>query len=77
MACARSTSCWADATDRFRYLKLGLALVLIFVGAKMLLTDILHIDPMPSLAVILGILGAAMAASLLADRRDARNASVG
>ena len=67
----------ANANDKFRYLKLGLALVLIFVGGKMLVTDILHIDPMPSLAVILGILGAAMAASLLADRRDARNASAG
>ena len=64
----------ADANDKFRYLKLGLALVLIFVGGKMLVTDILHIDPMPSLAVILAILGTATAASLFADRRDARDA---
>jgi tellurite resistance protein TerC len=65
----------ANANEKFRYLKLGLALVLIFVGGKMLLTDILHIDPMPSLAVILGILGVATAASLLADRRDSRGAA--
>ena len=48
--------------------------MLIFVGAKMLVTDILHIDPMPSLAIILAILGTAAVASLLADRRDARDA---
>jgi tellurite resistance protein TerC len=65
----------ANANEKFRYLKLGLALVLIFVGGKMLLTDILHIDPMPSLAAILGILGVATAASLLADRRDSRGAA--
>jgi tellurite resistance protein TerC len=60
----------ADAADRFRYLRLGLAGVLIFVGAKMLLTDMLKTPPLVSLAVILGILGVSVAASLLADRRD-------
>ena len=39
-----------SASDRFRYLKVGLAGILIFVGAKMLLAQILHIDPVPSLA---------------------------
>jgi tellurite resistance protein TerC len=63
----------AGAADRFRYLKLGLAIVLIFVGGKMLLTDILHVEPLPSLIVILTILGVAIAASLLADRRDGRD----
>jgi len=60
----------ADAADRFRYLRLGLAFVLIFVGAKMLLTDILHLPPVLSLMAIVGILAAAVVASLLADRRD-------
>ncbi len=60
----------ADAADRFRYLKLGLAAVLIFVGAKMLLTDILHLEPVVSLVAIIGILAVAIVASLLADRRD-------
>jgi len=44
--------------------------VLIFVGAKMLLTDILHLPPVLSLMAIVGILAAAVVASLLADRRD-------
>lgn len=65
----------AGAPDRFRYLKLGLAIVLIFVGGKMLLTDILHVEPLPSLIVILTILGVAIAASLLADRRDGQAAA--
>jgi tellurite resistance protein TerC len=62
----------ADAADRFRYLKLGLAAVLIFVGAKMLLTDIFKVEPVLSLGVILGILAVAITGSLMADRRDAR-----
>ncbi len=62
----------ADAADRFRYLKLGLAGVLIFVGGKMLLAGIFHVDPMPSLAVILLILLVSVVASLVSDRRDAR-----
>ena len=62
-----------SASDRFRYLKMGLAVVLIFVGAKMLLTEILHLDPLTSLVVILAILGVAIAASLLADRRDGQD----
>ena len=64
-----------SASDRFRYLKVGLALVLIFVGTKMLLGKVFHLDPMPSLAVILSILGASIAASVLADRRDARGSA--
>ena len=65
----------SDAADRFRYLRLGLATVLIFVGGKMLLADIAHIDPLPSLLVILLIIGVSVVASLRADRRDARGAA--
>ncbi|MFO1540884.1 MAG: TerC family protein [Chloroflexota bacterium] len=62
----------ADAADRFRYLKLGLAAVLVFVGAKMLLTDIVKVPPALSLAVIVGVLAVAVVVSLAADRRDPR-----
>ncbi|HYO30228.1 MAG TPA: TerC family protein [Thermomicrobiales bacterium] len=54
-----------------RYLKPGLAGVLVFVGAKMLLVDVYKIPALVSLAVIIAILGIALAASLLAARRDA------
>ena len=54
-----------------RYLKPGLAGVLVFVGAKMLLVDVYKIPALVSLAVIVAILGIALAASLLAARREA------
>jgi tellurite resistance protein TerC len=50
--------------DRFRYLKLGLASVLIFVGGKMVAEDVLPIDVVTSLVVILGLVGLSIAASL-------------
>ncbi len=48
---------------RFVYLKIGLAAVLVFVGFKMLLTDIYKIPVWMSLVVIATILGVAMVAS--------------
>jgi tellurite resistance protein TerC len=51
--------------DRFHYLNYGLAFILAFVGAKMLLTDVWHMPTWLSLAVIVGCLAAAIGASLL------------
>ena len=67
----------AGAADRFRYLRLGLAAVLVFVGGKMLLTDIIHLEPVASLLVILALLGASIAASLIADRREGHRPGAG
>jgi tellurite resistance protein TerC len=53
-----------------RYLKVGLAGVLVFVGAKMMLADTYKIHPLVSLAVIATLLSAAIIASVLANRRD-------
>jgi len=58
----------AGVMDKFVYLKLGLSAVLVFVGAKMLLTEIYKIPAMASLLVVLSILGAAVVASLLKNR---------
>jgi tellurite resistance protein TerC len=55
----------AGIVDKFVHLKTGLAAVLIFVGAKMLLLDVFHIPVLISLAVIASILGLSIAASLL------------
>jgi tellurite resistance protein TerC len=60
----------AGAVDRFRYLKPGLAALLVFAGLKILLADIFPIPIAMSLAIIVGILAAAIGASLLADRRE-------
>ena len=65
----------ADLIHRFIYLKIGLALVLIWVGIKMLLKiDVYYIPTPLSLAVIATILGAAIGASLWATRGQERKA---
>jgi tellurite resistance protein TerC len=50
--------------DRFHYLSYGLAVILAFVGAKMLLSDVWHMPTWMSLAVIVGCLAAAVGVSL-------------
>jgi tellurite resistance protein TerC len=50
---------------RFHYLDRGLSVILVFIGVKMLLSDVLHIPNWLSLGVIAGALGAAVAFSLL------------
>jgi tellurite resistance protein TerC len=62
----------AGAVDKFRYLKPGLAALLVFAGLKILLADIFPIPIAASLAIIVGILALAIGASLVADRRDDR-----
>jgi tellurite resistance protein TerC len=62
----------AGVIDKFVYLKVGLAAVLTFVGAKMVLVDIYHIPTTISLAVIAGILTASVVASLVKTRNDDR-----
>ena len=64
----------AGAVDRFRYLKPGLAALLIFAGLKILLADLVPIPIPASLAIIVSILAVAIGASLVADRRDQRPA---
>jgi len=58
----------AGMIERFRYLNLGLAAVLVFVGAKMLLADVYAIPVYASLAVIVLTLAAAVLGSLLHPR---------
>jgi tellurite resistance protein TerC len=59
----------AGGMARFTHLDTGLALVLAFVGAKMLLTDVWHVPIWLSLAIIVGIIGVTVLTSLLSDRR--------
>ncbi len=53
-----------------RYLKPGLAVLLMFVGTKMLLVDVYHMPALLSLAVIVGVLTVAIGASLIVQRRE-------
>ena len=55
----------AGIIDRFHYLKIGLALVLVFVGMKMVFMDIYKIPIASSLAAIAFILGVSIGLSLL------------
>jgi tellurite resistance protein TerC len=55
----------AGAIDRFRYLNIGLAAVLVFVGLKMTLSDVYEIPGYLSLAVVIGALTTAAIASVL------------
>jgi tellurite resistance protein TerC len=55
---------------RFRYIDKTIALILAFVGVKILTEKLLHISDLASLIVIGGLLASGIAASLAADRLD-------
>jgi tellurite resistance protein TerC len=55
---------------RFRYLGRTVALVLAFVGVKILAADLVAVSDLASLAVIAGLIASGVAASLVADRLD-------
>jgi tellurite resistance protein TerC len=60
----------ASAMHRFIYLKVGLALVLVLVGVKMLTEEVLHV----SIWLSLGVIGLVLAASILGSLFATRNA---
>ncbi len=55
----------AHVVTKFHLLKYGLAFILTFVGAKMLLESWIHIPILISLGVVIGVLAASIAASLV------------
>ncbi len=58
----------AGFVDKFAYLKVGLAGVLVFVGTKMAIVDFVKIPAFVSLGVIAAILAGSVVASLLSAR---------
>jgi tellurite resistance protein TerC len=60
----------ADMAERFHLLKYGLALVLIFVGTKMLIVDWFKVPVAVSLGVVAAILGTSILLSLVASRNN-------
>ena len=62
---------------RFRYLDQTVAVVLAFVGVKLLVEGFVKISPLWSLAVVAGLFALGIAASLVADRREAQAAREG
>jgi tellurite resistance protein TerC len=67
----------AGIVDKFRYLKVGLAVVLMFVGVKMALVDLYKIPSLVSLLIIATILTVAVLASFWVSRRDSHSVAVG
>ena len=70
----------AGAMDRFHLLKYGLAVVLVFVGSKMVWLDALFGGKFPiglSLGIITAVIAASVAASLLFPKADAAGAAPG
>ncbi len=60
----------AGMADRFSLLKYGLALVLVFIGAKMLLVDVVKIPVAISLLVVAVLIGGAVVLSLRREKRS-------
>ena len=60
----------ASVVRRLKYLRPALALVLAFVGAKMLLADRFRISNWISLLVVAGLIGGAALISVIASRKD-------
>ena len=63
--------------DAFRFLKVGLGLVLAFVGAKMCGENWVHVPAEISLLVVVGLLGISIAASLLWPGKPGGNGAPG
>ena len=53
---------------RFVYLKIGLAVILVFVGIKMLISDLYHIP----IGLSLGFIATALTVSIVASLRATR-----
>ena len=64
-----------DLIDKFVFLPKALAVVLVYIGVKVFLSEfnILNIDPILSLGFVLGSLGAAIIASLFSVKLGGKN----
>lgn len=60
----------AGLVHQFVYLKPGVAIVLVFVGLKMLLSQVYHVSVEVSLGVITSVLTVSIVASVIATRRQ-------
>ena len=64
----------AGAMERFAYLSQGLAVMLAFIGAKMILAPVLHLPTVVSLGTVTAIVASAIFLSVWKLRREARSA---
>ena len=66
----------ADLADRFHLLPYGLALVLVFIGTKMLMIDFYKIPIGIALAVTASLIGSSMLISIWSSRKKADEPSL-
>ena len=62
----------AGVADKFSLLNYGLAIVLVFIGTKMLLLDVFKIPALVSLVVIISILAVTMWLSIRKAKKEAK-----
>ena len=60
---------WNVSSKSWRYMSQTLAAVLVFIAARLLLEEVVHVPPIVSLAGVLLILGVGVALSLAVDRK--------
>jgi tellurite resistance protein TerC len=61
----------AKLVDRFIYLKIGVGILLGFIGCKMIAADVFRIPNWISLGVIITVLAVTITASMIATKRKA------
>jgi tellurite resistance protein TerC len=61
-----------DASNRFKYLQQGIAIVLLFIGAKMIVKDFIHIPTWAALMMILVSIGGSLLYSVFQDQEKTR-----
>ena len=61
----------AGMADRFRYLKIGVCILLVFIGAKLLINEYIHIDAVMSLVFIIGVIATSIGCSLFVKDKKA------
>jgi len=59
-----------ESMTSLKYLKYGLGIILMFIGAKIFLKEVVDIGVVTSLAVIIGVLAVTVIASLISNRRQ-------
>lgn len=65
----------ADMLSNLKYLRYGLGGILVFAGAKILLSSFVHLPHLVSFLIIVGLLVATIIPSVVARRREARASS--
>ncbi|MEI6233625.1 MAG: TerC family protein [Planctomycetota bacterium] len=63
----------AGSMNKFHFLKVGLALVLVFVGVKMSIAEFYKIDTLYSLLVVAMLIGTSIAASLMWPQAETKS----